>query len=71
MEPASTATRLEPLVIPRFKVGDRVRVKFGIDRGKYAVVTSQGGDDGTYYGIRFEGETSPDVGYCDYELAAG
>ena len=62
---------VHPFVVPRFKVGDRVRVKFGIDRGKYAFVSSQGGDDRTYYGIIFDGETSDAVGYCDYELEAG
>lgn len=56
-----------------FKIGDRVRIKFGVNRGKYAEVTHVGGDDGTYYGIRIEGEPDGrrDIGYSEYELEKG
>jgi hypothetical protein len=52
---------------PRFKVNNRVRVKFGADRGHYGVIVSSGGDDGTYYGVKLDCHDNP-VGYSEYEL---
>jgi len=51
----------------KFKVGDRVRIKFGRDRGHYGRIISKGGDDGTYYGLQLEPGSNP-VGYSEYEL---
>lgn len=51
----------------RFKLFDRVRVRFGVDRGHYGTVASVGGDDGTYYGIKLDCHDK-EVGYSDHEL---
>ena len=51
----------------KYKVGDRVRVKFGRLRGYYATIVSKGGDDGTYYGITQADGGNP-IGYSEYEL---
>lgn len=51
----------------KYKVGDRVRVKFGRMRGYYATIVSKGGDDGTYYGITLADGGNP-IGYSEYEL---
>lgn len=48
---------------------DRVRVKFGADRGHYGTVIHCGGDDGTYYGVKLDCNAEP-VGYSEYELDA-
>ena len=53
----------------KFKEGDRVRIKFGCDRGKYGTISHIGGDDGTYYGVVLDCHPN-DVGYSEYELAA-
>lgn len=51
----------------KYKVGDRVRIKFGRLRGYYATIVSKGGDDGTYYGITLADGGNP-IGYSEYEL---
>ncbi len=51
----------------RFKVHNRVRVKFGIDRGHYGTITHVGGDDGTYYGVKLDCHDK-EVGYSEDEL---
>ena len=53
--------------MPRFSVNDRVRVKFGVDRGHYGTIRSSGGDDGTYYGVKLDCHDS-EMGYSEYEL---
>lgn len=55
--------------MPRFRVNDRVRVKFGVDRGHYGTIRSCGGDDGTYYGVKLDCHDA-EVGYSEYELDA-
>lgn len=50
-----------------FKTTDRVRVKFGTDRGHYGTVISVGGDDGTYYGVKLDCHDKA-MGYSEYEL---
>ena len=54
-------------VLPRFRIHDRVRIKFGRDRGHYGTIVSSGGDDGTYYGVKLDCHDA-EVGYCEYEL---
>lgn len=51
----------------RFKKGNRVRIKFGIDRGSYGTIRSVGGDDGSYYGVKLDCY-EPEVAYSEYEL---
>ena len=51
----------------KFKVGDRVSVKFGIDAGRFGTITNVSGDDGTYYGLKLDCHDK-EVGYCEYEL---
>lgn len=51
----------------RYKSGDRIRVKFGRERGHYGTVVHCGGDDGTYYGIKLDADGNP-IGYSEYEL---
>jgi len=53
----------------RFAVNDRVRIKFGCDRGHYGTVVSSGGDDGTYYGVKLDCHDAV-MGYSEYELDA-
>lgn len=53
----------------RFSRGDRVRVKFGVDRGHYGTIRSVGGDDGTYYGVKLDCHDA-EMGYSEYELGA-
>jgi len=50
-----------------FTVSDRVRIKFGRDRGHYGTIVSKGGDDGTYYGVKLDCHDK-EVGYSEYEL---
>lgn len=52
-----------------FKNFDRVRVRFGVDRGHYGTIISVGGDDGTYYGVKLDCHPEP-VGYCEHELSS-
>lgn len=52
----------------RFSLGDRVRIKQGIDRGKIGTIIHVGGDDGTYYGLTIPGVMADGLGYSDYEL---
>ena len=68
VENDNQSARVEPRVMPRFKVGDLVRIKFGCDRGCYGTVKSSGGDNGTYYGVKLNCHDS-EMGYCEYELA--
>ena len=49
------------------EVYDRVRIKFGIDRGRYGTIIHKGGDNGDYYGVELDCAPNP-VGYSDYEL---
>ena len=51
----------------RFVMWDRVRIKFGASRGQYGTIRYVGGDDGTYYGVMLDCDTT-EVGYSDYEL---
>ena len=51
----------------RFKRFDRVRVRFGRDRGHYGTIRSVGGDDGTYYGVKLDCHDA-EMGYSEYEL---
>lgn len=53
----------------RFALHDRVRIKFGANRGCYGTIRYIGGDDGTYYGVMLDTDTVQ-VGYSDYELEA-
>ena len=53
----------------KFQERDRVRVKFGVDRGHYGTVVSVGGDDGTYYGVKLDCHDKL-MGYSEYELDA-
>lgn len=53
----------------QFKRGDRVRVKFGVDRGHYGTIRNVGGDDGTYYGVKLDCHDA-EMGYSEYELEA-
>jgi len=46
---------------------DRVRVKFGADRGHYGTIRHVGGEDGTYYGVKLDCHDK-EVGYSEYEL---
>lgn len=56
-------------LINRFHVRDRVRVKFGANRGCYGTIVHVGGDDGTYYGVKLD--TWPEaMGFSEYELEA-
>lgn len=51
----------------KFKYHDRVRIKFGTNRGCYGTVTHCGGDNGTYYGVKLD--TWPnEMGFSEYEL---
>lgn len=52
-----------------FQVGDRVRVRPGmsVTSGKCGSISHKGGDDGSYYGIRFDGDLK-EVGFSGYEL---
>jgi hypothetical protein len=52
---------------PRFKKLDRVRVKYGVDRGHYGTIMHCGGDDGKYYGVKLDCYPE-EVGYSDHEL---
>lgn len=52
----------------KFKVGDRVKVRFGIDAGHFGAITNVSGDDGTYYGLKLDCHDK-EVGYSEYELA--
>lgn len=52
-----------------FKFGDRVRIRYGVDRGHYGTIVSVGGDDGTYYGVTLDCHPRP-AGYCEHELTA-
>lgn len=56
-------------------VGQRVRIKFGVNRGYYGAVVSvtdgrDHGGEGYYYGVVVGGEHQKPLGYCDYELEA-
>ena len=51
----------------QFSIGDRVRVKFGRDRGYYGTVRYVGGDDGSYLGVMLDCHESQ-MGYSNYEL---
>lgn len=53
----------------RFRVRDRVRIKFGANRGHYGTVTHVGGDDGTYYGVKLDTWPS-EMWFSEYELDA-
>lgn len=53
--------------VNRYRCGDRVRIKFGRERGHYGTVRHVGGDDGTYYGIKLDADSDP-IGYSEYEL---
>lgn len=53
----------------KFKKFDRVRVKFGVDRGHYGTIVHVGGDDGTYYGVKLDCHPNT-MGYSEYELDA-
>jgi len=46
---------------------DRVRVKFGRDRGHYGTIKHVGGDDGTYYGVKLDCHDK-EMGFSEYEL---
>jgi len=54
-------------MIGRFQKLDRVRIKFGSDRGHYGTVIYVGGNEGGYYGVKLDCVMNP-VGYSDYEL---
>jgi hypothetical protein len=51
----------------KYKRGDRVRIKFGRDRGHYGTITHVGGDDGTYYGVKLDCHDR-EMGFSQYEL---
>lgn len=51
----------------KFRVHDRVRVKYGANRGHYGTITHVGGDDGTYYGVKLD-TWSEEMGFSEYEL---
>ena len=51
----------------RFRRLERVRVRFGANRGCFGTIISVGGDNGQYYGVKIDTDASP-VGYCDHEL---
>ena len=53
----------------RFKVGERVRIKFGVDRGHYGTIIHLGGETGPYYGVKMDCHDRP-VGYSENELEA-
>jgi hypothetical protein len=48
-------------------VSDRVRVKFGADRGHYGTVKSVNGDTGDYFGVKLDCHHA-EIGYSGYEL---
>lgn len=54
----------------RFKMHDRVRVKYGAERGHYGTVVHVGGDNSNYYGVKLDADREDciGVGYSDYEL---
>lgn len=52
----------------KFSLNDRVRIRFGVDRGHYGTVIHVGGDDNNYFGIKLDCASDP-AGYSDYELA--
>lgn len=55
--------------VNRFRVRDRVRVKqrMGANSGQYGTITSIGGDDGTYYGVKLD-KWPHEMGFSEYEL---
>lgn len=53
----------------RFAIGDRVRIKYGANRGHYGTIRHIREDDEPYYGVVLDCETTP-IGYSDYELEA-
>lgn len=57
----------EDAKVGQFKMWDRVRIKFGSQRGCCGRIEFIGGDDGTYYGVLLDADTKP-VGYSEYEL---
>jgi hypothetical protein len=57
----------------KHKVGDRVRIKFGRDRGSYATVVyaavfCNDGETDVYYGIQLDAVEDHPLGYSEYEL---
>jgi hypothetical protein len=48
-------------------VFDRVRVKFGNDRGHYGTIRSVNGDNCDYYGVKLDCHDA-EMGYSGYEL---
>ena len=54
--------------VGRYKSGDRIRIKFGRERGRYGTVVLCSGDDGTYYGIKLDADGGNPIGYSEYEL---
>ena len=56
-------------VFHKYTIGQRVRIKFGVDRGHYGTIVHLGGTSGPYYGVKLDCHDRP-VGYSEYELEA-
>lgn len=54
-------------VFHKYAVNQRVRIKFGVDRGHYGTIIYLGGTSGPYYGVKLDCHDRP-VGYSEYEL---
>lgn len=63
-----TPEDLEPLDCEcGFALYQRVRVKFGIERGHYGTIVHKGADGVTYYGVKLDCHDKP-VKHSEYEL---
>ena len=53
--------------VNKYRVNDRVRVKFGVNRGCYGTIKTVTGDNGTYYGVKLD-TWHTEIGFSEYEL---
>lgn len=52
----------------KYHIGQLVRINNGVDKGRTARITSIGGDNGKYYGVRLCDLKEIELGYSEYEL---
>lgn len=52
----------------KYHIGQLVRINNGVDKGRTGRITSIGGDNATYYGVRLCDLEEIELGYSEYEL---
>ena len=53
--------------VNKFRVGDRVRCRSGVNRGCYGTIKTVTGDTGQYYGVKLD-TWHTEIGFSEDEL---